>query len=276
MEDRRNGLLFDPTSPRNMADTIVRFAALPPEARLAMGLASCIVILFTPILSNLDVLQPYRMPYRLSGAFSDPNDAGFIGCMTTTLALTFLGSLRRRAFAYLGLTMGCAVILGSFSRTAVFVLVAILIFFLLLNGRDSGRGPTLRWLLVLGLIGIVAYSTLDLTKIMDFRQQKKIRQIMTILGSERPDNAIEKILANRLPLWQLGLEKSIESPIVGHGLDRLRSMDRGHHRTSWQTVGCPQCVPAAGWRSRYYPIIAVPSVSLLFIAVRLDHAKMLG
>ena len=37
VEEGRNGLLFDPTSPQDIADTILRFAALPPEARQALG-----------------------------------------------------------------------------------------------------------------------------------------------------------------------------------------------------------------------------------------------
>ncbi len=39
LEDRRNGFLFDPNSPRHIADAIVRFTALPLDGRLAMGLA---------------------------------------------------------------------------------------------------------------------------------------------------------------------------------------------------------------------------------------------
>ena len=37
VEEGRNGFLFDPTSPQDIADTIMRFAALPPEARQAFG-----------------------------------------------------------------------------------------------------------------------------------------------------------------------------------------------------------------------------------------------
>ena len=37
VEEGRNGFLFDPTSTRDIADTILRFAALPPEARQALG-----------------------------------------------------------------------------------------------------------------------------------------------------------------------------------------------------------------------------------------------
>ncbi len=39
VEERRNGLLFEPSSARDMADAILRFAAISREARQKMGLA---------------------------------------------------------------------------------------------------------------------------------------------------------------------------------------------------------------------------------------------
>ncbi len=39
IEDGKNGILFDPATPGNIAEAILRFSALSPEARLAMGRA---------------------------------------------------------------------------------------------------------------------------------------------------------------------------------------------------------------------------------------------
>ena len=42
---------------------------------LAVLIASCTIILASPVLRDLGILAPYRIPFRLTGAFDDPNDA---------------------------------------------------------------------------------------------------------------------------------------------------------------------------------------------------------
>ena len=189
--------------------------------------ASCLVILASPILRDLGVLAPYRLPYRLTGAFTDANGAGMIGCATAAVALALLGGVRRRTHAYLGLTAGCAVALGSYSLSAVLVLGALFAFFLLLNGH-RGRGPIVRWLLVMCLTGIVivfAYVTVHLAKAMlDREQQEKIEQAAAILSGESP---FGKGTSNRPFLWKTGLAKALESPFAGHGLGRLHNLPGG-------------------------------------------------
>ena len=102
---------------------------------LVILVASCAVVLASPLLRDMGVLPEYRHPYRMTGTFSDPNDAGFIACMTTVLALAFQSHGQQRPLGYLALVLGCAAGLASFSFTAILVLGGMLILFLLLNVR---------------------------------------------------------------------------------------------------------------------------------------------
>ena len=109
-----------------------------PEALLkgafVVLIASCVIVFASPFLRDLDVLPVYRLP-RWTGAFTDPNDAGFIGCMTAALALAFLGNRRHSKLAWLGLALGYVAILGSLSKMAGLVFCLLSLFFIALHGR---------------------------------------------------------------------------------------------------------------------------------------------
>lgn len=109
-----------------------------PEALLkgafVVLIASCVIVFASPFLRDLDVLPVYRLP-RWTGAFTDPNDAGFIGCMTAALALAFLGNRRHSKLAWLGLALGYVAVLGSLSKMAGLVFCILSLFFIALHGR---------------------------------------------------------------------------------------------------------------------------------------------
>ena len=109
-----------------------------PEALLkgafVILIASCVIIFVSPFLRDLGVLPVYRLP-RWTGAFTDPNDAGFIGCVTAALALAFLGNRRHSKLAWLGLALGYVAVLGSLSKMAGLVFSILSLFFIALHGR---------------------------------------------------------------------------------------------------------------------------------------------
>ncbi len=124
---------------------------------LALLIAGCLVVLATPLLRYWDVLLTFRLPFRLNGAFTDPNDAGFIGCVTVALALALLAHGKRGWLDYLGLAVGCAVAVASFSRSALLVVCGILVLLPLCNG---GRDCRLLLLgsLASGVVGLAVYG----------------------------------------------------------------------------------------------------------------------
>ena len=104
---------------------------------LLVLIASCAIILASPILRDLDVLPPYRLPFRLTGAFLDPNDASLVTCMTVALAAALLTNGGPRALGWLGLAAGVAAGLATTSRTALVVLGTLAVVFLLINVRNK-------------------------------------------------------------------------------------------------------------------------------------------
>ncbi len=123
---------------------------------------SCAVILASPILRDLGILAPYRIPFRLTGAFDDPNSAGVAACMTAGLAAAFLTNGGPRALGWLGLAAGVAAGLGTASRTALVVFAAMAAVFLLMNVRSKPKAIVLLAVTVTagiaGLVGLASSS----------------------------------------------------------------------------------------------------------------------
>ena len=121
---------------------------------LVILIAGCAIILASPILRDLGILPPYRLPFRLTGAFVDPNEASLAACMTVALAAALLTNGGPRTLGWLGLVAGVAASLATVSRTALIVLGALAVVFLLINVR--GRPRT--FVLVLGATGLIGIA----------------------------------------------------------------------------------------------------------------------
>ena len=128
---------------------------------LAVLIASCAVILASPILRDLGILRPYWIPTRLTGAFDEPNSAGLVACMTVALAAGSLTNGGPRAIGWLGLAAGVAASLATASRTALVVLGVLAFVFPLINVRSKPRTFVLACV-VTGLIGTVVFAGLGL------------------------------------------------------------------------------------------------------------------
>ncbi len=131
--------------------------------------ASCAVILASPLLRDLGVLPEYRLA-RHTGAFSDPNDASFVACMTVALALAFQSNGRQHLLGSLALVLGYSAAFTTFSHTAVIILGVILTLFLLLNVRRLRQDLFRSGLIVPGLAGVLVYLVINLQLIGPFQQ----------------------------------------------------------------------------------------------------------
>ncbi len=123
---------------------------------LVVLIAGCAVILASPALRDLGILPPYRIPFRLTGAF-DPNEAGLAACVTVALAAALLTNGGPRALGWLGLAAGLAASLATASRTALVVLGALAVVFLLINVHSKPRTFVLAWAAT-GLTGMAAFA----------------------------------------------------------------------------------------------------------------------
>ena len=119
--------------------------------------AGCAIVLASPWLYDMGVLLEYRHPYRITGTFFNPNEAGFAACLTAALALAFQSNGRQRPLGYLALVLGCAAGLASFSFTAILVLGGMLILFLLLTVRRLRQDLLHTGLTVLCMVGVLVW-----------------------------------------------------------------------------------------------------------------------
>ncbi len=133
-------------------------------------MASCAVIVATLQLRDIGVLPPeYRIPYRLAGTFTDPNDAGFIAAMTIALALALLHNRRQRPLAYAALALGYAAAFLTISNTAIAAVGVILTLYLLVNARRLPQNLPAVILSVLGVVGVLAYIFIQFEVPLPFR-----------------------------------------------------------------------------------------------------------
>ena len=186
--------------------------------------ASSTVIIFTPVLRSMGVLLPVEMiptlaQWRFNGTFWNPNDAGYIACMTAALALAFLGNGRRPVLAYLALAAGSLATVCSVSKTAIGSLAVVMVFFLLLNGR-RGRGRILLGIGVMALVSVIVVQKTVLTpeRALDTGFLQALVRLDHLVGLVTEGRFDDETTSLRGYLWQRGLRHSLESPIVGHGL----------------------------------------------------------
>ena len=124
---------------------------------LVVLIAGCAVILASPILRDLGILAPYRLPFRMTSAFLDPNEAGLTACVTVALAAALLTNGGPRLLGWLGLAAGIAASLVTASRTALVLLGALAVVFLLINVRSKPRTFVLAWAAT-GLVGMAGFA----------------------------------------------------------------------------------------------------------------------
>ena len=136
---------------------------------LVILMASCAVILASPLLREIGVLPEYRL-IRFTGTFTDPNDAGFIACITATLSLALLYNGLQRRLAYPALALGYAAAFTTFSSTAFIVMGVTLLLFLALNVRHLRQDLFRIGLSVLGVAGILVYFTVNPQQLEPFER----------------------------------------------------------------------------------------------------------
>ena len=121
---------------------------------LAVLVVGCAVILASPLLRIVGILPSQPEVYPLSGAFTDPSDAGFVGAATVLFTLALLRNGGDGRLGYLGLGMGFATIVGSLAGTAA-VATAIALCLSLADNRLARGGRALRAVVVAGAIGLL-------------------------------------------------------------------------------------------------------------------------
>ena len=186
----------------------LRQAGIENLARGSLALlgATCILTVASPALDAV-FTYTHRADYRFRGVFTDPNDAGYVGCLAVALALLSARRHRKLAGAVLGLGVGAIILSGS--RTAILTLVPVLLFFLLLTRRSFSA-----WLVVAGVGSIITFVVIAPDRLPRVSEDY-ILQMQSVSKPFEPGGGAEN---NRLYLWRLSLSQIAESPVLGSGL----------------------------------------------------------
>ena len=125
-------------------------------------IVSCASILASPVMRDLGILRPFEAPFRLNGAF-DPNEAGLTACLTVALGAALLTGGGPRKLGWLGVAAGVAASLATASRTALVILGALAVLFLLINIRSKPGTFVVAWAAtvligIAGFVGVVGFS----------------------------------------------------------------------------------------------------------------------
>lgn len=210
---------------------------------LILMIAGCVVIVITSIFSIseitlLGILQAgftnFESGNRFIGFHQSPNDTAMIGCATFILALSFLSKSKMRPLAHIGLTVGFLTVLGSLSKTGILTLVATLFFIFVFIGRRR-RIAAITWIGLLIVLLLVVGDTFGRRNIFqDLLQQERIGQLFLLFDTGVINNAL---LTGRGELWSAGLRLSLEAPLYGNGIGRLRNLDGGELFPGHQSIG---------------------------------------
>ena len=183
---------------------------------------TCILIITSPVLADFFPHAHHNAYFRFTGTFGDPNDAGYAACLTVALALALLAPQSRcRRLAGAVLIIGVAAVFLSQSRTSALALVLVFLFFLLSTHR-SLKKSFLVWLTTIGATAIVAFAVTAPDRVPglsdeQLRRLSSLKDTPLITGNISAGN-------NRPYLWQTGLSRIAESPVLGNGLGEFQQI----------------------------------------------------
>ena len=235
---------------------------------LGLLTVSCAFMLASPWLISVLQNPPTDGAFRNFGTSGNPNGAGFIACLTAVLALSFIRSGQFTVLAYGSLFVATTALIGTYSRTS-FVILAVL----LAGGVLASRGREL-WRFVggLALVGWLAGRTIarmDAGILLD----SQIERLSSLLEMVERASVTDVTMAGRLTLWQMALEQTLESPLVGSGLGQLHSLQEAWLTNEGPPLGAHNMYLTLWGEAGFIPAI----LFILFLAgmLRLGITKRL-
>lgn len=194
--------------------------------------ASCALILASPWLRNVLRFVPRNAEYRFFGSFADPNEAGLMACFTIVLALVLVASGRSRVFAVGALPVALVALVGTFSRTAL-VALPIVMLCTLLASRSARRK---RVAAIAMLTSVIVAATVAIFNVDRF-DERQISRWISLVEFVEPLSGSDLALVDRQELWSLGLEQTLDAPLLGNGLGRLHRLDGAWYNLDGDLLG---------------------------------------
>lgn len=159
---------------------------------------------------------------RLTGYYLNPNLTGYIANIALVFGMTyFIFNKRLNLLAILLFVVSLYISIRSFSKTSIiitFLLLLLFAIFLLANKKFwfskifFERRLIFLILLVCGIY--LLFESSKWYKNLDEGQRQRIDQVVSILFEQKINN---QTTTHRSDIWQVGLDKFLNSPIIGNG-----------------------------------------------------------
>ncbi|MYD85070.1 MAG: O-antigen ligase family protein [Acidobacteria bacterium] len=205
--------------------------------RVLMGVllilaASCTLMLASPWLWEIIPNPPREGVYRFFAPYANPNQAAVIASFTVVTAMAFLRSGRHQVLMYGVLLVGVVAVVGTISRTAIIALPIVL-----LSALFSARGAQRRRLLAALAIVAVVGTGVAMNIGVGMLAEPQIARFRTLTELVPPVVINDVSLAGRISLFELGLDQTLESPLVGSGLGHLHHLDEAWYNEHGSLMG---------------------------------------
>lgn len=190
-----------------------------------LSVLAAVSILASPFLYTIFQQVPASAQSRFGGFFGNPNEAGVMACVL--VGLTLSEPFRSRSLQIIAILIGSIATFLTFSKTAWFVLIAIFALHLMQRSR---RNP---YLLIMLLAFIPTLAFFDLVDILEwFRDNPffeldltQTRRIDSLIFVFKAQAEFSSALTSRDLVWQFGIEKIMQNPVLGSGLGSFHHLE---------------------------------------------------
>ena len=188
---------------------------------LLVMVATCALVVASPWLIEIYVVQPFDLGGRFYGSFSNPNEVALVCGFAAALSLAFLRTGRAPLLAGGGLALALTALALTFSRT-VWLAMPVVLAHALLASRPRERRRLAGALVLAGVLAAPPAVSLGAESLQDPYGLMRMEQL---LQAFRADSLDDIPLGGRDIFWRLGAEKVVEAPLVGNGLGRLHRLE---------------------------------------------------
>ena len=200
---------------------------------LLVMVATCALVPASPWLIEIYVVRPFDLGGRLSGSFSNPNEAAVVCGFAAALALAFLRTGRAPWLAGGGLALALTALALTFSRT-LWLAMPVVLAHAMLASRPRERRRLAGGLVLAGVLAAPPVVSLGAEAFQDPYGIERMEQLLQVF---RADSLDDISLGGRGIFWRVGAEKVVERPLVGNGLGRLQRLEETWFNEEGQYYG---------------------------------------
>ena len=253
-------------------------------------LISTCSVFFSDYLLEYGLIE-YRSEFRRSGFFPEPNEAGQIGCMTQAIGFALMRSTRKRfpIFLLSGVLLSYLAIFYTYSRASIITSVLLTISQLFFLRESRYFKAIAAFITALLLAAIFWLFTQGIERLdLSFNAARRLDTTRALVMDQQIS---AETTGSRLLLFQVSIDKTLDSPVFGNGLGSLtpiKEIGLGCHNSvllifgeSGVLVGLMFVMVLGHWawtglqnRDRVLKSLMVNYLLVLFMAMMVSHTVL--